>query len=724
MNGGGKNHDAELKHIEEVSRNARTTWFAMLGVLVFGAIAVAGVDDRDFFTYGVETALPLVGVSVPTVPFFYAAPILILAIYTYLHLYLLKLWRHLGDLPFHVHLKEPIECVALDDVVYPWLLSDAAIFLKPGAVRRRFWWLTLLNSILLGWLAGPAILALFWVRSWPYHDDRLSLYIAALMLFAIWFGTGTFFYALRRMVGFDFTSTPLRLVYGRNAPVTLSVYIIASIFGVVLLSWNKTEGPLFGVEAAPLWPAYLYQAEIVARPEDWLSRGEAEEVFLARYSEVSRPALDALLTAEGEGPDWLDKARGAFKEQRENLLLSFDKLDLSGRDLRSADLRDAFLPGVRLPGARLGGADMSGAQMEGVVFSEFVNREWNAADLAGAPCSQRLWDRIQPEPPEIPPARATLGCTRLANAHLERAALSKANLSGADLFGVNLSGANLFEANLSGADLRGANLSGADLFGANLSGSNLFGANLSGVNLSKANLSRAFLGRANLSGADLEGANLLGADLRGADLSGAVFGAANLSGADLVGVNLSGADLEGANLSGADLRRVNLGEVDLGEANLSGANLRWANLAGADLEATNLSGADLLRANLSDADLYEADLSDAGLRWANLSGAGLQGANLSGADLSKANLAGVDLRNLRGAEGWKLDGAIGDDKTRLPPRWPTPHVIATCYDTLGKSDINFLARRWQMDKATFRFRYVCPEGTPPGRIEGAVRPGR
>ena len=156
MNGGQKNHDAELKHIEEVSRNARTTWFGMLGVLVFGAIAVAGVKDRDFFTYGVETALPLVGVTVPTLAFFVAAPILILAIYIYLHLYLLKLWRGLGTLPAHVHVDGSIESVPLDDAVYPWLLSDAAIHWKPGARRRTLGWLTWLVSLALGWMGFMA----------------------------------------------------------------------------------------------------------------------------------------------------------------------------------------------------------------------------------------------------------------------------------------------------------------------------------------------------------------------------------------------------------------------------------------------------------------------------------------------------------------------------------------------------------------------------------------
>ncbi len=85
---------------------------------------------------------------------------------------------------------------------------------------------------------------------------------------------------------------------------------------------------------------------------------------------------------------------------------------------------------------------------------------------------------------------------------------------------------------------------------------------------------------------------------------------------------------------------------------------------------------------------------------------------------------------MRGAEGLQLEGAIGDDKTRLPPRGPTPHMIATCYVTLNDKGIGLnvkriglMAESWQIDEATFRTLYVCPDGTPPGRIEGALRPG-
>ena len=61
-----------------------------------------------------------------------------------------------------------------------------------------------------------------------------------------------------------------------------------------------------------------------------------------------------------------------------------------------------------------------------------------------------------------------------------------------------------------------------------------------------------------------------------------------------------------------------------------------------------------------------------------------------------------------------------DDKTRLPARWPTPHVIATCYDAIHWSTISSMAESWHIDESTFRAQYVCLEGTPPGLIEGPL----
>ncbi len=88
--------------IEALTRNARSTWFALLGVLVFVGVTLMGVEHIDFYGVNRATQLPLVNVSVPTDRSFYAASILTAAIYGYFHLYLIRPWDALGAAPPHI----------------------------------------------------------------------------------------------------------------------------------------------------------------------------------------------------------------------------------------------------------------------------------------------------------------------------------------------------------------------------------------------------------------------------------------------------------------------------------------------------------------------------------------------------------------------------------------------------------------------------------------------
>ncbi|MEL6480424.1 MAG: hypothetical protein AAFQ75_03150, partial [Pseudomonadota bacterium] len=89
--------EARLAHIRELSQNARTTWFGLLALLAFVTVTLMAHNDAKFFAAGVETELPLVGISVPTTAFFIAAPLLLAAVYAYLHLYLMALWDALAE---------------------------------------------------------------------------------------------------------------------------------------------------------------------------------------------------------------------------------------------------------------------------------------------------------------------------------------------------------------------------------------------------------------------------------------------------------------------------------------------------------------------------------------------------------------------------------------------------------------------------------------------------
>ncbi len=116
--------DPDIARINALTTNARNTWFALLGVLVFVAITLAGVEHIDFYGVDRATKLPLVDVSVPTRYFFYAAPILTAAIFCYFHLYLIRLWDALGAA------RPKVNATWLGTAISPWLVTDAALHLR------------------------------------------------------------------------------------------------------------------------------------------------------------------------------------------------------------------------------------------------------------------------------------------------------------------------------------------------------------------------------------------------------------------------------------------------------------------------------------------------------------------------------------------------------------------------------------------------------------------
>jgi len=105
----------EVTRINEITRTAKTNWFALMAYLAFVGITLLGVQDVDLFVTSRETPLPLIGVSIPTARFFLFAPLLGAALYIYLQLHLLKLWDALASA------RPNIEGKPLAEHITPWL---------------------------------------------------------------------------------------------------------------------------------------------------------------------------------------------------------------------------------------------------------------------------------------------------------------------------------------------------------------------------------------------------------------------------------------------------------------------------------------------------------------------------------------------------------------------------------------------------------------------------
>ncbi len=435
--------EQRLKHIEEISKNARATWFSLLIALLFCGVTLLDVKDRDFFAYGAATKLPVIGVEVPVVGFFLSAPVLVLALYLYLHVYLAKLWRALAP-PFAV------EDAALDDHVYPWLLADTALRLRPDMPKRDFGWLSTLVSLVLGWAFAPFILGVFWVRSWPYHHEWLTLFLAGLFVGSLVMAVRSYMRMHDWMLrdGGNTSDGPFGF-FGSTAKPLIALMVL----GLITVSWEKTEGPVLNGSAFPIYSADLYRLEFVQLPDDW----EPRDLAWQSHERTNRETVEKEirrdppvgLERDAEGgfdPDAFDKAvmarlKEGFRKRRDVAVARLRKDDWKRVDLRRANLRKANLSGLDLQGAQMEGANLTGAQMEG------ANLRW--AQMEGA--------------------------------YLRRAQMEGAYLFEAQMEGANLSGAQMEGANLSGAQMEGADLRWAQMEGANLSGAQMEEAYLIGI---------------------------------------------------------------------------------------------------------------------------------------------------------------------------------------------------------------------------------------------------
>lgn len=450
-----------LERIEAISQNARTTWFGLLGLLAFVMVTLLGVQDIDFFGYDRETKLPLIGVSVPTSTFFWAAPILTAAIYAYFHFYLMKLWDALGRAPARISAAQPwqkrkwlAQDDALGDRIHPWLVSDAALLFrfKEGATTARpLRWISAATSIILTWVFGWVTLLYAWIISWPAHIWYISFSILLCLLFTLFVGFSSLFAMWRRVRSRNFTHN--KLLSRRSAGIIFVAAVIS--LGGMLFTYAKSvdDDHLSPLGLPRLAKANLFEASIARKPDNWLDRAAAEVEYRKTWctrrnldwplcvKSPSQRQLDARLrwcNQHLEPADYLDKsecihlfasAEDAFQTEwesrRANSRASLRKPNLEGRDLRGANMIRAFLTGVDFEGANFIGANLRRAQLE-------------AANL-----------------------RST---------KLQRASFYKASLDDVDLWKAEMDFNNFYKASLVNANFERSPLRHAMLVGANLSG--------------------------------------------------------------------------------------------------------------------------------------------------------------------------------------------------------------------------------------------------------------
>jgi uncharacterized protein YjbI with pentapeptide repeats len=672
----------KLDHIREISQNARGAWFALLLLLGFVGVVMMAHEDAHFFAVGVATTLPILGVEVPTVAFFVAAPLLITAFYCYLQVYLTGLWDAIAEAPAR------IDGDRLIDRVHPTLLAQTAVLYRAARRRdgsaptRAFSDDMLAISIVLVWLTSPAMLALMLWQATIRHDLVLSSVIVSCLAMALYAGGEGLRVARGMLAGRPRAEVHAPWRWTRHLGM-LSLCVVLALVTVVLTDGRSIlarslgdvarsgvdrqdsrgheagepgdgGGWLILVEWLGPRQADLREAELSHRPPDWRSWDLWMEDFEQRWRQREGLSLT----------EPLGNRAVAFREEAveryANFIDTITAARLSGADLRGARAEGAFLAGADLRGAALDGARLRRAQLQGA---------------------------------------------RLGTASLEGADLTGAAMQHADLTRATLDRADLADAGLQHANFASATMDGAALPGARAADANFKAATLRGANLNILDAPRAVFQRADLREASLQGAKLPGAGM----------GRVNLVGARLYGARLPGANLSGAALDGADLF----------SATLDGAYLAEARLHGANIGGASLRGADLVDARLVEANIGHAELVATNLNRAALINVGCERAELLGVILDEATLLCRDDSVSSALFAW----SVADEDARLPKGLSLP----TCHDTLFAAlpiDLQRATRHYPDDPAYhlrlsstgYVNRLLCDEGETPRTITGTWVP--
>ncbi len=186
-----------LESVGEISINARRTFFVLLLACVYSWLTIATTLDVRLLTNSTSSRLPVIGTEIPIVPFYFAAPLVLIGVYIYFHFYLHHLWKALAMLPA----KFP-DGRTLNEQAYPWLVNAIVrrhykILKRDKSLIAQF---EVFGTILIAWWIVPATIVGFWLRYLPRHE---------------WVGTGFH-------IGFLAVSISLAIIFYRSAANTLS----------------------------------------------------------------------------------------------------------------------------------------------------------------------------------------------------------------------------------------------------------------------------------------------------------------------------------------------------------------------------------------------------------------------------------------------------------------------------------------------------------------------
>lgn len=451
----------------EAARREAPQWFYFVTIMITLAALVGSTTHRVLFLEQ-PVRVPILGVEVPLLGFYVAAPVLFLV----LHFHLLAQMRLMADKIAAYFRRAEQEAVDEPEVI-PRAIRRLDSFPLAQLLASRWRGERAVALSLMIWttfaILPLTLLLFFQLRFLPYQDvwitwlHRGVLILDLAILWWLW---------------------PLSVVadHRRGRPRRVAT-LAASVSSAALV--------VFSVGIATVPEEWLVDALPVAALRTPLFDGEVDDQTLRPSTPFSRRIVlpnEILIPPEDLRAFREDLHKAMDLIQRTTVLRGRSLKDavLVGVDLRRADLSYARLQGARLSGAQIQGASFVDAQMQGAML--------DAAQMQGA-------------------------------------ILDRARLQGAWLFAAQMQGASLLEAQMQGATLDLAQMQGAVFDRAQMQAARLIGTQMQGASFKQVRMQAASFTNAGMQGAVFDDAGLQGALFTEAQMQGAVLDGAQMQGA-------------------------------------------------------------------------------------------------------------------------------------------------------------------------------------------------